>query len=168
MAKIDPALPAAATIGPLMILAALGTGSLLTLMLLSNGTMAAHTTALYSSLVAHGVGSVVAALALLALWRLRRAEADRTVLRRQAPLWAYLGGISGALTVMATSAAVNSPLALTGTLALGIAGQMALALIFDATGAMGIERRFPSRRELLSLAAIIAGTLLIIFSRGFG
>ena len=167
MANPDPITPVTRNpAGPLVILAALGTGSLLTLMLLSNSTMAAHTSALYSSFAAHGVGSVVAAFALLALWRLRGTQRDRTVLRRHAPLWAYLGGISGALTVVATSLAANSELALTGTLALGIAGQMALALIFDATGAMGIERRLPSGRQLLSLAAIVVGTLLIIFSRG--
>ncbi|WP_226626665.1 DMT family transporter [Alloyangia pacifica] len=151
---------------PLEILAALCAGSLLTLMLLSNGMMAAHTTPIFASLTAHGVGSLVAVLLLGVFWvrrpALRRGPGGR------APLWAYLGGISGALTVVVSTVVVNSSLALTGTMALGLAGQVALALIFDATGALGLERRLPRRNDLLALAAIIVGTLLIIFARGSG
>lgn len=150
---------------PLEILAALGTGGLLTLMLLSNSTMAAHTTPLFSSLTAHAVGSIVAALALGALW-LRRGASHALPRRNRVPVWAYLGGLSGALTVMLTSASANSALALTGTLAIGLAGQVVLALIFDLLGAMGLERRRPRRRDLMALLAIIAGALLIILARG--
>ncbi len=134
---------------PLEIAAALCAGSLLTLMLLSNGMMAAHTTPVFASLTAHGVGSVVAAL-LLGLFWMRRPSAQRGQPRRRAPLWAYLGGVSGALTVVLSTVVVNSSLALTGTLALGL------------------EKRMPRRNDLLALAAIVAGTLLIIFARGSG
>ncbi|MCA0996663.1 DMT family transporter [Alloyangia pacifica] len=152
---------------PLEIAAALCAGSLLTLMLLSNGMMAAHTTPVFASLTAHGVGSVVAAL-LLGLFWMRRPSAQRGQPRRRAPLWAYLGGVSGALTVVLSTVVVNSSLALTGTLALGLAGQVVLALIFDITGALGLEKRMPRRNDLLALAAIVAGTLLIIFAQGSG
>lgn len=151
---------------PLEICAALCAGALLTLMLLSNGMMAAHTTPIFASLTAHGVGSVVAVVLLLAL-RLR-APAARAGERARAPLWAYLGGISGALTVVVSTVVVNSSLALTGTMALGLAGQVVLALLFDCFGALGMERRLPRRNDLMALAAIIAGTLLIIFARGAG
>ncbi|MTH78072.1 hypothetical protein GL286_10060 [Paracoccus aestuariivivens] len=134
-------------------------------MVLSNSMMAAHTTPLFSSLTAHGVGSVVAGIALWGVWLLRRGQAE-PIAKRHIPLWAYLGGISGALTVIITSSTANSALALTGTLALGLAGQVVLALIFDVFGAMGIERRLPRKNDLIALAAIIAGTILIIFARG--
>lgn len=150
---------------PFEIAAALGTGGLLTLMLLSNSTMAAHTSPLFSSLTAHAVGSVIAGLALGMMW-LRTGSAGTR--RGRPPLWAYLGGLSGALTVMLTSATANSALALTGTLAIGLAGQVVLALAFDLVGAMGLERRRPRRRDLVALLAIIAGTLLIILARGIG
>ncbi|WP_134679023.1 DMT family transporter [Paracoccus ravus] len=150
---------------PLEIVAALATGGLLTLMLLSNSAMAAHTSPLFSSLTAHGTGSVVAALALLAI-RQRRLAGTRPT--RRAPLWAYLGGVSGALTVMLTSQAANSSLALTGTLAIGLAGQVVLALAFDCFGALGIQKRLPRRKDLIALGAILAGTLLIIRARGMG
>lgn len=149
---------------PFELLAALCAGSLLTLMLLSNGMMAAHTTPIFASLTAHGVGTVVA-MVLLLLFRLRKPAQPRVSVGR-APLWAYLGGISGALTVVVSTVVVNSSLALTGTMALGLAGQVLLALLFDATGALGLERRLPRRNDLLALAAIVGGTLLIIFARG--
>ena len=144
---------------------ALLAGSLLTFMLLFNSTMAAYSTPLFSSLAAHGVGTMVAGLVLVGLWRWRAVPVAG---RGRAPLWAYLGGLSGALTVPATSIAANSSLALTGTLALGIAGQVVLALLFDAFGALGLVRRLPSLRDLAALVAILAGTGLIIAARGFG
>ena len=148
------------------IAAALATGGLLTFMLLCNSAMAAATTPLFSSLAAHGVGTVVAAAALAVIWLTRGARAARPNGPRRTPLWAYLGGVSGALTVMVTSYTANSALALTGTLALGLAGQVVLALIFDMTGAMGVKRRLPTLTELGALGAILAGTALIILARG--
>ncbi|WP_051201499.1 DMT family transporter [Paracoccus aminophilus] len=150
---------------PLELTAALATGALLTVMLLSNSAMARATSPLFSSLTAHAVGTLTAVLALIAL-RLARPASTPQPGRRRAPLWAYLGGVSGAITVVLTSAAANSALALTGTLALGLVGQLVLALIFDATGMMGLARRRPSKNELVALALIVAGTLLIIFARG--
>lgn len=152
------------------IVAALATGGLLTFMLLCNGAMAAHTTPLFASFTAHGVGTVIAGLAVAIVWRRRASRNPRSAFsdRRGAPLWAYLGGIFGALLVMLTSWSVNSPLALTGTLALGLAGQVMLALVFDCVGALGIKRRVPKRNDLIGLAAIIAGEVLIILGRGIG
>lgn len=138
----------------------------MTLMLLANSTMAAATTPLFSSLAAHGVGAVAAALVLAGL-RLRRRVAPGAGVAR-VPLWAYLGGLSGAVTVMLTSYTANSGLALTGTLALGLAGQVALALLFDRFGLLGLARRRLRRNDLISLGLIIAGTLLVIVARQQG
>ncbi|MDO5606574.1 MAG: DMT family transporter [Paracoccus sp. (in: a-proteobacteria)] len=143
---------------PAEIVVALATGALLTVMLLSNSTVAAYSSPLYSSLVAHAVGTVTAVAALAVLRLPLRPRAGGV------PFWAYLGGVSGAVTVMLTSLAANSSLALTGTLALGLAGQMVLALISDRFGILGMPKRMPARVELVSLAMISAGTLLIIFA----
>lgn len=142
----------------------------MTLMLLANSTMAAATTPLFSSLAAHGVGALAAALVLVGL-RLRRRVAPGSAgasAAARVPLWAYLGGLSGAVTVMLTSYTANSGLALTGTLALGLAGQVALALLFDRFGLLGLARRRLRRNDLISLGLIIAGTLLVIFARQQG
>jgi len=84
-----------------------------------------------------------------------------------APLWAYLGGISGAVTVMLTSFAVNSPIALSGTLALGLAGQVGFGLAADRWGLFGLPARRPGGRDFAALGLILAGSLLIILQGHF-
>ena len=148
---------------PLDLLAAFGTGGLLTLMVLFNGNLAHHTTPLFSSLTAHGTGTVAALLALALLSR-RRDTLQRTL--PPAPLWAYAGGLSGAVTVMLTSMTVNSALALSGTLALGLAGQVLFGLLADRFGLFGFARRRPTARDMAALALIVAGSVVIIFLGG--
>ena len=139
--------------------AAFGTGGLLTLMILFNGTLAVHGSLYFSSWVPHLTGTV-AALGLLLFLRPARAVKTRP------PLWAYLGGVSGAVTVMLTSAAMNTALALSGTIALGLAGQVLFSLIADQQGLFGLPQRDPTKRDLMSIALIMAGSLMIIFYGG--
>lgn len=148
-------------IRPLDLIAALVTGGLLSFMVMLNGLMSSYTTPFFSSLAAHGTGTIAAAIALAILWRKRPV---RTGAGKRAPLWAYAGGISGAVTVMLTSTTVNSPLALTGTLALGLAGQVVLGLVCDRFGLLGMARRDPTKRDFAALVFVLAGALLIIFA----
>ena len=78
------------------------------MMVLFNGTLAAHGTLLFASWVPHATGTV-AALIFLALLRPTKAS------NSPPPLWSYLGGVVGAFTVMATSYTMNTALALSGT-----------------------------------------------------
>ncbi|WP_342076377.1 DMT family transporter [Yoonia sp. SS1-5] len=137
-------------------LAAFGTGGLLTLMVLFNGTLAQFGSLFFSSWVPHLTGTV-AALAFLAVLRPKRASTVR------APLWAYLGGISGGVTVMLTSASMNSALALSGTIALGLAGQMTFSLFADMRGLFGLPQRTPQMRDYSAFGLIILGSLILIF-----
>jgi transporter family-2 protein len=146
-------------LNPADLLAAFATGGLLSLMVLFNGTMAHYTTPFFSSLAAHGTGTVAAALMLLVLPAARGAGDGPP-----APLWAYLGGLSGAVTVMLTGASMNTALALTGTLALGLAGQVAFSLAADRWGLFGLPQRRPTARDLCAVALIAGGSLMIIFS----
>lgn len=143
---------------PLIVIAFL-TGGLLTVMTLFNGRVALGGGAIFSSWVAHGVGTVAAIIALAVLIRHRPRSGKRT----RAPFWAYLGGISGALTVILTSTTVNTSLALSGTIALGLAGQMVFGLGADVLGLFGLPKRRLNRRELISFAMICAGSLIIIY-----
>lgn len=136
--------------------AAFGAGWLITLMVLFNGTLATYGTLLFSSWVPHATGTVVA-LILLAIAKPAKASIKR------APLWAYLGGVSGALTVVFTSAAVNSPLALSGTIAVGLAGQVVFSLIADMRGMFGMPKHNPTVRDMIALNFIVAGALILIF-----
>ena len=158
----DQAITPVPQMRPRDLLAAFGTGGLLTLMVLFNGDLAHHTTPLFSSLAAHGTGTVAALLALALLTRQRHQNQPLP----PPPLWAYAGGLSGAVTVMLTSISVNSALALSGTLALGLAGQVLFGLLADRFGLFGFARRRPTARDLGALALIVAGSVIIIFLGG--
>jgi len=151
--------------GPWPLLAALGTGALLTVMVQLNGTLGAAAGPFFASLAAHGTGTVAALLVLLAL-RLRSRPAVATTTTGRAPLWAYAGGLSGALTVVLTSQAVNSGLGLAGTLALGLVGQVVFALLADRFGWFGLPARRPDRRDAASLLLILSGSAVIILFAG--
>ena len=137
-------------------LIAFGAGWLITLMVLFNGTLAINGTLLFSSWVPHATGTVAAVLLLLIL-RPKKAST------RPAPLWAYLGGVSGAITVIATSAAMNSALALSGTIAVGLAGQVAFSLLADLRGMFGMPKVRPTLRDFAALGLILSGAVLLVF-----
>ena len=139
--------------------AAFGAGGLLTLMILFNGTLAVHGSLFFASWVPHLTGTAAALLILVAL-RPKRAKKTRP------PLWTYLVGVSGAVTVMLTSATMNTALALSGTIALGLAGQILFSLFADIRGLFGLPKRMPRRRDYLSLTLILGGSLILIFFGG--
>lgn len=146
---------------PLHLAAAFATGGLLTLMVHFNGELGRHGNALFASWAAHGTGTAAAVvfLALLARRGSRGAEESK----QPAPLWAYAGGLSGAATVMLTAVTVNGPLALAGTLALGLSGQVLFGLAADRRGLFGLpRRRLDLSRDGAALALILAGSALII------
>lgn len=147
---------------PIFFIAAFGTGGLLTLMVHFNGELAHYGNALFSSWVAHGTGTV-AAVAFFAILN-RRSTAAIVETSPRAPFWAYLGGFSGAATVMLASTAVNSPLGLSGTLALGLAGQVIFSLAADRWGLFGLPKRRPDFRDLAVLGLVLAGSAIIILS----
>lgn len=144
---------------PLHLLLAFLSGGLLTLMIHFNGELGRYGNALFSSWAAHATGSIAATILLALLFRFRQPAA---ALLSKPPLWAYLGGISGAATVMLTSAAVNTPLALTGAIALGLAGQVAFSLAADKWGLFGLSSRKMTLRDASAIALILAGSALVI------
>ena len=145
------------------VLAAFATGCLLTLMVHFNGELGRYGGPVFASWAAHGTGTVAAAIWLGLGWAAARSSPFATEGRAPAPLWAYLGGLSGAATVMLTSMAVNSTLALSGTLALGLAGQVVFGLAADRWGWLGLPARRLGSRDALSLLLILAGSIVIIF-----
>ena len=141
------------------LVAAFATGGLLTLMIHFNGELAHYGSPLFSSWAAHGTGTVAAIIFLI----LTFSRAKSTITLPRAPLWAYLGGLSGAVTVMLSGITVNSALALSGTLALGLAGQVVFGRAADRWGLFGLPKKRPTGRDLGALGLIVAGTILIIF-----
>ncbi|WP_349918664.1 DMT family transporter [Aeromonas veronii] len=185
-------------------LAALGAGLLLALMIERNGALAQATDPWLASWLAHGIGTLVAAL----LWGLvarvnanrRRsagaATAGKTAAEstslstpsvpdsnsatpcqgepvatlvtaepaqtQKAPLWAWLGGLPGALTVVLAAFCLNSPLGMAGTLALLLLGQLLFGALCDALGWFGLPRRRPEGMDLFATFLVMAGALLIV------
>lgn len=149
--------------GPLPFLFAFASGGILSVMTHFNGMLGHYGGAFFASWTAHAAGTVAAVLFIALL--LRRGEGR--ALKGRAPFWAYLGGISGAVTVIFIAEAVNSPLALSGTLALGLAGQVAFSLAADQWGLFGLPRRRLMLKDLAALGLIAAGSaLIILFAKG--
>jgi transporter family-2 protein len=141
---------------------AFASGGILSLMVLFNGQWAASGTALLASWMAHGTGTLAALVFLGTLWAMGRRRGDLPA----APWWAYLGGLSGAVTVMLTSTTVNGVLALSGTLALGLVGQAGYSLLADRWGWFGLPKRRIGAADWGALGLILGGSFLIIFAGG--
>ncbi|TMR28299.1 EamA-like transporter family protein [Nonomuraea zeae] len=134
-------------------------------MTLSNAVLARHTDAVFASWAAHGLGAVVALLLVLAV-RLRTPDRDEARLGAgppgRAPLWFYLGGIPGALVVIISAVAVNSELALAGTVALMLTGQVVFGVVSDHLGLLRIPKRRITGMDLAVAGCVLAGSVLIV------
>ncbi|WP_222108181.1 DMT family transporter [[Actinomadura] parvosata] len=140
---------------------AIAGGVLLTLMTQANAVLAGHTGPLYASWAAHGLGAVVASVLVLALARRAPATASGEGEGR-APLWYYLGGIPGALVVVLSAIAVNSELALAGTIALMLTGQILFGTLSDHLGLLHTPRRRITPMDLAVAGCVLAGSVLIV------
>ncbi|MFI6482464.1 DMT family transporter [Nonomuraea sp. NPDC050663] len=136
-------------------LLAMAAGVLLTLMTLSNAVLAQHTGAVFASWAAHGIGAVVALLLMLVTPRAATPE-GRT------PLWYYLGGIPGALVVVLSAVAVNSELALSGTIALMLTGQVIFGAVSDHLGLLDTPKRPITGTDLAVAGCVLSGAVLIV------
>lgn len=87
---------------------------------------------------------------------------DRTPLAaaRQAPAWAWIGGLYGAFFVAAVAFAAPR-LGLALTLTLTIAAQLTAAVIFDHFGLLGLDRTAVTLPRLMGVALILVGVLLV-------
>lgn len=139
-------------------LIALAAGAVLAIMIQVNSVLAAHSTAFFASWVAHGVGAVAALVFIAAMSR--PTDAARS---EKPPLWSYLGGIPGAFTVVLASITINGGLALSVTIALMLAGQVAFGMTADQFGLFGVMRRKLGGRDLLVIFAVLAGSLFLLF-----
>lgn len=142
----------------LLPLVALLSGVLLTLMIMSNSYLSTFTSPLHASWLTHGIGAVVA----LIIWLIVKKYLPSRRAGTRIPLWCYLGGIPGAFTVLLAAITVNSPLSLSGSIVLMLAGQIVTGLIIDHFGLMGLTRRKATGRDGLTLLLLFSGCILII------
>jgi len=121
----------------------------------SNAMLARSTGSLW---LAASISFLGGTAAVLATWVL----IDRTpfAAMRQAPPWAWIGGLYGAFFVAAVAfAAPRLGLALTLTLTVG--AQLTAAVIFDHFGVLGLDRSPITLARLAGVACILAGVLLV-------
>jgi len=117
--------------------------------------------------VAHGIGSIAALVLIVVASKVLRpatTEADRSRAKR-GPFWAYLGGIPGALTVVLGAITVNSSLALSGTLALMLVGQVLFGIFSDHFGLFGVPKRRFVRTDFFVVLSVLVGSGIVIFFR---
>jgi transporter family-2 protein len=79
------------------------------------------------------------------------------------PAWYYwvLGGTGGVAIVVTTLIAVRE-LGAGGVTAAVIAGQLALSVVLDRLGVLGLEERAVTWEKVLGIALLAAGTVLIV------
>ena len=139
---------------------AFSAGVLLAFMLNCNALLAKHTSPVFASWTAHGLGAA-AGLLLVALQARRGKPAAPAAAKP--PRWAYWGGLPGALTVVLAGITVNSRLALPGTVAFMLAGQVVFGLASDGLGLFGVAKKRIGTLDLAAGFTILAGSTLIIF-----
>ena len=147
------------------ILAVLG-GVILSSMIHLNSLMAKTSTPFLASWIAHGTGTLASLFFTFLFSSLSCLKMHAIPTSNQkAPLWAYLGGIAGAMTVILAAITVNSPLGLAPSLALGLVGQILFSFVCDFFGLLGSTQRRFVRKDFYVLAAVLSGSSLIIFMR---
>ncbi|QUM81629.1 DMT family transporter [Moritella sp. 5] len=143
------------------ILAIIG-GGLLAMMIHINSQLALETSAINASWLAHGLGGLLA----LGLYNVViKAVSLPTPIKSDVPKLFYLGGLPGAFTVILASVTVNSAIGLSGTLALGLIGQLICSIFCEALGLFGLRKRKLTLLELLPISLVVFGSILIISQR---
>jgi len=143
------------------ILAIIG-GGLLALMININSQLSLETSAMNASWIAHGLGSLLA----FGLFYMTKETMDSSSpIHGSVPKLYYLGGLPGAFTVILASITVNSAIGLSGTLALGLIGQLACSILCEALGLFGLEKKKFNLIDLVPITFVVFGSILIISQR---
>ena len=134
-------------------------------MIAVNSKLASYSSPLLASWFAHAIGAVTSfvIIILFNIW-----SGDRLAIfpKPGAPIWAYLGGIPGAISVVLAAVTVNSPLGLSGSIVLIMAGQVMFGIVSDAFGLFGLVKRSMTFNDGTALILMAIGCLITLFGRG--
>lgn len=144
------------------VLAVLG-GGMLALMIQINSQLASQTSALQASWIAHAVG-MIGAWCLLSLISTKSTQHKRPT-NPPSRIY-YFGGIPGAFTVILASITVNSVIGLSGTLALGLIGQLLFSLISEHWGLFQLPKKSLKWIDITPSLLVVTGSILLIYGRG--
>jgi len=79
----------------------------------------------------------------------------------RAPWWALVGGLLGAVYVFVAIEAVRT-LGASGLTAVVIAGQLAISVLIDRFGLLGIAKQHISAARIVGLVLLVAGVALVV------
>ncbi|MFL6776085.1 MAG: DMT family transporter [Sphingomicrobium sp.] len=140
----------------LPILLVLGAGGLIALQAPTNAILArTGGSPVLAALISFAVGT----LALLAVW-LGSGKRPPAAAFAGLPWYAWAGGLYGA-TYVAVAAYAAPKIGLASLITIGIAGQIAMALVLDHIGALGLQRDPVSAGRILGAMLVVAGVVLV-------
>jgi transporter family-2 protein len=115
---------------------------------------------LNSSYSAALISFLVGTLTLVALIVVTRTTLPSRAMLAEVPAWAWFGGLLGAF-IVAISTVVAAQLGATSLLVLNLAGQLAMALVVDHYGWLGLPEHPITLMRLMGVALVCAGVWLI-------
>ena len=130
------------------------TGVVLAVMIAVNGNLTGVYGILWGTVIIHFVGVIVSYLIIV-------FKGNRVKLFSRAPLWIYLGGAVGVLTVLFNNYSFRE-ISITSIGALGLLGQMLTSLLIDYFGLFGMQKVKFTWRKLLSLPFAVVGIIIML------
>lgn len=112
-----------------------------------------------TAFVSFAIGLVAISALALAHGQLSGVRRDWSL--RQAPWYAYLGGVLGPVYVVA-AVVISERLGFAAYQLCAILGQVLAALAIDSCGFLGLQRRRPSPLRLVALLTLSSGTALTV------
>jgi bacterial/archaeal transporter family-2 protein len=106
------------------------------------------------------ISFMVGTLTLVALIVVTRTALPSRTMLAEVPAWAWFGGMLGAF-IVAISTVVAAQLGTTSLLVLNLAGQLAMALVVDHYGWLGLAEHPITLMRLMGVALVCAGVWLI-------
>lgn len=104
---------------------------------------------------------LVGTLALVSLTFVLRGGLGSLGRLGHVPWWALVGGLLGAVYVFVALEAVRT-LGASGLTAVVITGQLAISVLVDRLGLLGIEKQHVGLSRILGLVLLVAGVVLVV------
>ncbi len=113
------------------------------------------------ALQAATVSFTVGTLALILVTALSSGGLSGIGSATKAPWWALIGGVLGAFYITVALLTVRT-LGLSGLTAVVVTGQLAIAVVVDRFGLLGIPRQHIDASRILGLVLLVVGVVLVV------
>jgi bacterial/archaeal transporter family-2 protein len=113
------------------------------------------------SLQAATVSFLIGTLALILITSLSSGGLSAVANAGKAPWWALIGGLLGAFYVTVALLTVRT-LGLSGLTAIVVAGQLAIAVVVDRFGLLGVAKQHIGAPRVIGLVLLLVGVVLVV------